>query len=176
VIRQAISCDVCGTEMLSANHWFIAREHGTELRISIWNAQVRFASSARHLCGHKCLHKFLDDFLAEKSQVCPTANCDEASRKESPLRTDTSLTSRIASAAPRLPVIGSCAIEAESSARLLPDVQQFPERTPARRLRSEAWKREMERERRQRVDSHRSIAHGALSVIHALVQPAQQDD
>ena len=136
--------------MLSANHWFIAREHSAELRISIWSGQVRLGASARHLCGHKCLHKFLDDFFARKAQV---ASSDVADRKDSPHRIDTRLTSPVAISPLRLPVIGSCAVQSESSARLLPAAQPFLERTQPHRLRADAWKRELERERRQLVRS-----------------------
>jgi len=156
VIRQAISCDVCGTEMLSANHWFIAREHGADLRIGLWSGQSRLGPTTRHLCGHKCLHKFLDDFLARKSQVSSSANCEDATRKSPPQPVDIGVTSPAAFPVPRLPVIGSCAIDADSSARLLPSPPPFVERMPSRRLRAEAWKRELERERQQNSSCPRS--------------------
>jgi hypothetical protein len=69
VIRQAISCDVCGTEMQATNHWFVAYDHQGELRVSVWAARGRLRSGARHLCGHTCLHKLVDDFMARTLAV-----------------------------------------------------------------------------------------------------------
>jgi len=36
VIRQAISCDICGSEKKQTNHWFVAYDQSGELRISGW--------------------------------------------------------------------------------------------------------------------------------------------
>lgn len=176
VIRQAISCDVCGTEMLSANHWFIAREHGTELRISLWNNQARLGSAVQHLCGHKCLHKLLDDFLISRTQASPSENCVNTSRKSKPEPAGTSLNLPNASQAARLPGVGSCVVEPESSGHLLAARQPFAERISPHRLRAEAWKREIERERRDQAVGTRSVAHGAISIINAFVKPSQQSE
>src|ERR1700761_7340756 len=64
VIRQAISCDICGRDKQQTNHWFVAYEHGSELRISGWSSQVRMSAKAKHLCGQTCMHKLVDDFMA----------------------------------------------------------------------------------------------------------------
>lgn len=64
MIRQAISCDICGTDKQQTNHWFIAFDQGAELRISGFNAKDRFRSGAKHLCGQTCLHKLVDEFMA----------------------------------------------------------------------------------------------------------------
>jgi hypothetical protein len=176
VIRQAISCDICGTEMLSANHWFIARVHGSELRISLWSGQARLGPSVRHLCGHKCLHKLLDDFLTSRTQTSPPVIRPDATQQAPSKTADSSLTSAAAFPAPRFPVIGSCAMDPESSARLLPPAQPFAERTPPLRLRAEAWKREMERERQEQVAGRRTAARGPFSVIEALVKSTRQGD
>lgn len=77
MIRQAISCDICGTEMQGTNHWFVAYDHQGELRVSVWNARTRLRSGARHLCGHTCLHKLVDDFMARTLAVrTPSADLD----------------------------------------------------------------------------------------------------
>ncbi len=78
MIRQAISCDICGTEMLNANHWFVANDRGPELRISAWSARNRTRAGVRHLCGHKCLHKLVDDFMAKT--LSARASCIRPSR------------------------------------------------------------------------------------------------
>ena len=75
MIRQAISCDLCGNEKRQTNHWFVAYEQNGELRVSGWNSRNRLRPGTRHLCGQTCLHKLVDDFMAraisQKSQ--PTA-------------------------------------------------------------------------------------------------------
>ena len=105
VIRQAISCDICGAEKRQTNHWFVAYELGGELRISGWNARNRLRAGAKHLCGQTCLHKLADDFMARAVKAQQPVVLDEA--EAGPSVTDASLTSKAAGA------------EFESSARLL---------------------------------------------------------
>lgn len=64
MIRQAISCDICGAEKKQTNHWFVACEIGDELRVSTWNSRNRLRTGSKHLCGQACLHKLADDFMA----------------------------------------------------------------------------------------------------------------
>ena len=64
VIRQAISCDICSAEKKQTNHWFVANEHGGEIRVSGWNSRNRMRPGSKHLCGQTCLHKLVDDFMA----------------------------------------------------------------------------------------------------------------
>ena len=64
MIRQAVSCDVCGTEKKETNHWFVAYETAGELRVSGWNSRNRLRAGSKHLCGQACLHKLADDFMA----------------------------------------------------------------------------------------------------------------
>jgi hypothetical protein len=64
VIRQAISCDICGAEKKQTNHWFVAWELAGELRVSGWNSRNRQRTGAKHLCGQVCMHKLADDFMA----------------------------------------------------------------------------------------------------------------
>ena len=156
MIRKAISCDICGTEMLNANHWFAARESGSELRITAWNGHNQVRGSCRHLCGHKCLHRLLDDFMARAQQSGPIPSEKRPDSAAISRRIDTSRASRAVLPAPHLPVIASCAAEPESTARLVTSPQPFGERTPPHRLYAEAWKRE--RERQQRLTHNRSIA------------------
>ena len=69
MIRQAISCDICGeicgTDKKQINHWFVVGDHGAELRVSGWNSSNRLSPESMHLCGQTCLHKLLDDFMAK---------------------------------------------------------------------------------------------------------------
>ena len=71
MIRQAISCDICGTEKKQTNHWFVAYEQGGELRVSGWNSRNRLRPGSKHLCGQTCLHKLVDDFMARAIAVRP---------------------------------------------------------------------------------------------------------
>jgi hypothetical protein len=64
VIRQAISCDICGTEKRQTNHWFVADEQAGELRVRAWGSHNRMRGSTKHLCGQTCLHKLVDEFMA----------------------------------------------------------------------------------------------------------------
>ncbi len=165
MIRQAISCDICGAEKKQTNHWFVAYEVGGELRISGWNARNRSRAGSKHLCGQTCLHKLADDFMARaiavKAQQSPAA--DEV--ETGPSATDASFTSNAAGA------------EFESSARLLTlaesstlrpalrlqnglaatpigkpgDELAPPDEPPhfaSRAWRAKAWEREREREMR----------------------------
>ncbi len=63
MIRQIVSCDICGEEKEHTNHWFVAYDHGGEFRISGLNASNFQDTAAKHLCGENCVHKLLDEFL-----------------------------------------------------------------------------------------------------------------
>ncbi len=106
VIRQAISCDICGSEKKQTNHWFVAYDQGGELRVSGWNSRNRLRSGVKHLCGQTCLHKLVDNFMAKAlaTRVQPAAE-DEV--VEQAVGADASLTSNTAYG------------EIESSARLI---------------------------------------------------------
>ena len=172
VIRQAISCDICGTEKKQTNHWFVAYDQGGELRVSGWNSRNRLRPGMKHLCGQTCLHKLVDEFMARTIavRVQPGA-AEESEVAEQTVATDCSLTSDAAF------------VEVESSSRLLtPPVPVLPKRLPlraqaelvampgrlqaeepaaadeppryaSRNWRAEAWERERERELRA-VERH----------------------
>jgi hypothetical protein len=110
VIRQAISCDICGTEKLQTNHWFVAYDQVEELRVSGWNTRNRLRPGYKHLCGQTCVHKLVDEFMARSfttrvPQLAPIDDDDEF--MEQSMCADTSLTSDAAY------------MEVESSARLI---------------------------------------------------------
>jgi hypothetical protein len=166
VIRQAISCDICAAEKKQTNHWFVASEHGGELRVSGWNTRNRMRPGSKHLCGQTCLHKLVDDFMArDVAARMQRGVVDEVEVEVRNEDTDASLTSDAAY------------VEVESSARLVPSpVQQLPKCVPSRacselvampqrlqaavpillpeeplsvrskNFRAEAWERERERE------------------------------
>jgi hypothetical protein len=162
VIRQAISCDICGAEKKQTNHWFVAYETGGELHISGWNARKRLRAGAKHLCGQTCLHKLADDFMARAVKAQQPAVLDEA--EAGPSATDASLTSKAAGAAfessARLLTLAE-ASTLRSALRLqngLPATSitepgnpltplEAPPPFASRAWRAEAWERERERER-----------------------------
>jgi hypothetical protein len=184
VIRQAISCDICGAEKKQTNHWFVAFEQTGELRIGGWSSRNRLRSGSKHLCGQTCLHKLVDEFMARNIAGRPVASANPAERSEAEstrAEIDASLTSPAAFA------------EAHSSARLTvpaasdsPPAANLPASPPAavvsmpvrplcdlsvsiaappledppvyssRRWRAEAWERERSRELRA-VEHHPEI-------------------
>ncbi len=171
MIRQAISCDICGAEKKQTNHWFVAYDQAGELRVSCWNSRNRLRSGARHLCGQTCLHKLVDEFMARTISARLQAGADTA-ESETPIATDTSLTSRAAyseserfvraplvttqPATPRpVPIVATGL--AAVPARVIVDEprpvvsQPHMEQPPnyaSRHWRAEAWERERERELR----------------------------
>ncbi len=103
MIRQAISCDICGSEKKQTNHWFVAYDQGGELRVSGWSSRNRLRPGSKHLCGQTCLHKLLDDFMAKAVKARAPGAADEAHEEvcqnvviEQPVHADTSLTSATA--------------------------------------------------------------------------------
>ena len=178
MIRQAISCDICGTEKKQTNHWFVAQDQGGELRLSGLNLRNRLRPGTKHLCGHTCLHKLVDDFISRALAVRPQADAAEDADALAPATaTDTRLTSSAAYAntalpsrlatppTPQLPdspplralpalvaMTGKLQAEAPS---LVPDE---PLRFASRNWRSEAWERERERELRAIEQTPNKIA------------------
>ncbi|HVZ82754.1 MAG TPA: hypothetical protein VG893_03700 [Terracidiphilus sp.] len=162
MIRQAISCDICGTDKQQTNHWFVAYEQNGELRIAGWRSQSRLRAGTKHLCGQTCLHKLVDEFMAKNLADRPAVQekPEAAPARPASARVDTTLTSVAAHAAAPGPVpvpTEAYVDEFESSARLIQaDLVDAPPAFNSRAWRSEAWKRERERE--QRVARRRSIA------------------
>jgi hypothetical protein len=177
VIRQAISCDICGMEKKQTNHWFVAYEQGGELRVSGWNSRNRLRPGSKHLCGQTCLHKLVDDFMARalKARVPQAAVNNAASDTQDKvlkqaLGTDTSLTSStafddadfessarliptpapVAPARPplRMPIeLVAAAARPRADEAVIP-VDDEPPRFASRNGRAAAWERERERELR----------------------------
>lgn len=98
MIRQAISCDICGTEKRQTNHWFVATEKAGELRITGFGAQTRRRPGTKHLCGQTCLNKLLDEFISRTIAGTHTSR-DETAQPSA----DSSLTTVRAPAYPTIP-------------------------------------------------------------------------
>lgn len=109
MIREAITCDLCGTERKQTNHWFVAYDQEGEVRVSGLNSLNRQRPGIMHLCGQACVHKLLDEFMARTlDEHAMPAVADEAEGVEQAVEADAGLTM-------------TAAFEEEgSSARLLP--------------------------------------------------------
>jgi hypothetical protein len=165
VIRQAISCDICGSEKKQTNHWFVAYDQSGELRVSGWSSKNRLRPGVKHLCGQTCLHKLVDDFMARALAVRPhPCEAEEAEVKMCVAITDASLTSNAAyidgelsarlmtqaePVSPKAPPFRPQAevvalppiVRAEEPARALEEMPRYA----SRNWRAEAWERERER-------------------------------
>ena len=190
MIRQAISCDICGSEKRQTNHWFVAYEQAGELRISGWTSRHRMRTDSKHLCGQTCLHKLVDEFMAKSiaSRVKPAA--EEIDVEVPVASTDTSLTSSTAyeefESSARLVTPPPAAPPAKTSAappRPLPEVVKMPPRPQpqeppsappdaprlsSRSWHAEAWERERQRELRA-IDNRPDIASRRRSNVHRSV-------
>ena len=116
MIRQAISCDICGSEKKQTNHWFVAYDQGGELRVSGWSSRNKLRPGSKHLCGQTCLHKLVDNFMAKALATRVQASAEDE-MVEQAAGADASLTSNTAYG------------EIESSARL---ITATPARAPLR--------------------------------------------
>jgi len=167
MIRQAISCDICGAEKKQTNHWFVAYAHAGELRVSGWNANGRMRAGSKHLCGQTCLHKLVDEFIAGTMSGRVPVTADGLEREEPDTATNTSLTSRAACSPANQAILSgspdslirpvqmvpaaviiapSRAVDETHAPALLPPFED-PPNYASRRWRAEAWERERERER-----------------------------
>ncbi len=178
MIRQAISCDICGAEKKQTNHWFVAYAHAGEMRVSGWKANGRMHAGAKHLCGQTCLHKLLDEFIAGTVSNRAPAAADAAEAVQPAAVMDASLTSRAAPAATPSPaartatasaplrslqVVPAAVIAIAPSRAVDPSAAPAspfddPPSYPSRRWRAEAWERERERERRSGLTTHRKTS------------------
>jgi hypothetical protein len=173
VIRQAISCDICGSEKRQTNHWFVAYEQGGELRLSGWSSRRRLRPGSKHLCGQTCLHKLVDEFMAKSIAV--RAQRSDEDEPAMPVTTDTSLTSKSAydeasmrkatfddvesrvrllspieasAASPsQRPVAGLVTVPLQTNTAEIGPIADGPHYSSAN-WRAEAWEREREREMR----------------------------
>ena len=136
MIRQAISCDICGSEKKQTNHWFVAYDLGDELRISGWNSRGRLRPGSKHLCGQTCLHKLVDEFMAKALTArLPQAAVNEVESEVmvQVAKADTSLTSNAAFKeieSSARPVTAAKAIRTSKPVEAPTPVAQTPPRAP----------------------------------------------
>ena len=116
--------------MQGTNHWFVAYDQGGELRISGWTSRNRLRAGARHLCGHTCLHKLVDDFMARtlamRTHSAAADLKDEPQKQQKTPRRASALIDTSLST----PLIGDplppCVDEFESSARIIAQSEPAP--------------------------------------------------
>jgi hypothetical protein len=161
MIRQAISCDICGAEKKQTNHWFVAYTHAGELRVSGWGVQGKIRAASKHLCGQTCLHKLVDEFIAGGATSKVHALTVEAGDEEPVMAADTSLTCSGANLKPVSSPMGLPAAAVPAAVIAIAPTRALQESRPpvtvpmaddgpnysSRRWRAEAWERERERER-----------------------------
>ena len=78
MIRQVITCDICGTPKQQTNHWFIVCEESGELRIRGWNPRYLKSPETKHLCGETCAHKLISHFLMRLVNVAMQPAVDKS--------------------------------------------------------------------------------------------------
>lgn len=183
MIRQAISCDVCGAEKKQTNHWFVAGEIGGELRLGGWSSRMRLRAGAKHLCGQTCLHKLVDEYMArtisgrpaaaavESAEPAGARNEMDASLTSSAAYLETELSARVVSVSgPVVPPPPQTPRAALASPAVVPLQPHLVTEAPlpgasicddgpnfnSRRWRAEAWERERNRELRA-VERHPEI-------------------
>ena len=165
MIRQAISCDICGTEKKQTNHWFVAFDQGGELRVGGWSSRNRLRPGSKHLCGQTCLHKLVDDFMAKilaaKVQTIPEEADAENGIEDLPrLKMSKDATSQPVHA----PAMPTALVPNRAELRVPIEVTALPEPvlhvptsdgasdeadiSASRNWRAEAWERERARELR----------------------------
>jgi hypothetical protein len=76
MIRQAINCDICAAEKQESNYWFVAYEHGGELKLRGWESPKNSRKDAKHLCGQKCAQRMMANFMA--SQMANVHNGEQS--------------------------------------------------------------------------------------------------
>jgi hypothetical protein len=181
MIRQAITCDICGTEKKQTNHWFVVHDQGGELRVSGWNSRNRLRPGSKHLCGQTCLHKLVDEFMA-RTLALPVQQpaAEEAKGEKLTPGIDASLTSDAAYeefvSSARL-IETPAPVSAPRPALRMPELvvampkttvadamapEEEPPRYTSRNWRAEAWERERARELRG-VDRPAKIASSRRS-------------
>jgi len=162
VIRLAISCDICGAEKKQTNHWFVAYEQGGELRVGGWNARFCKKADARHLCGQTCLHKLVDEFMAQtiaddRAAAEPEITAEHPVAGPRGFSADVSLTSSsayedefgssarlITSTEPANDLRSAHAMETPRATPTLAHMEESP-KYASHQWRANAWERERER-------------------------------
>jgi hypothetical protein len=77
MIRQAINCDICTAEKQASNYWFVAYEHGGELKMRGWESPKNSRKDAKHLCGQKCAQRLMANFMASQMATVHSGEQDK---------------------------------------------------------------------------------------------------
>jgi hypothetical protein len=63
MLKQIVTCDVCGAIRKDANHWFCYSASPGQVTFWTWGEEI--AARFDHVCGQVCAHKLLDEFLSK---------------------------------------------------------------------------------------------------------------
>jgi hypothetical protein len=55
---------MCAAEKQATNSWFVAYDHGGELKVRGWESRKNSQKGAKHLCGQKCAQRMMANFIA----------------------------------------------------------------------------------------------------------------
>jgi hypothetical protein len=70
MIKQTITCDMCGLEKGEVNHWYMY-DQSVYMALYPWDDDKRDWPSLKHICGQECAHKALDKFFAGITEQKP---------------------------------------------------------------------------------------------------------
>jgi hypothetical protein len=85
MIRQAINCDMCGTEKQEVtSYWFVAYEQADELKLRGWESPKNSRKDVKHLCGQKCAQRLIANFTASVMSAGTAAENAKAPALEKP--------------------------------------------------------------------------------------------
>lgn len=82
--RQVFSCDVCGMDKKTANHWFIIQLVNDEFRLSHWNESKAKRKGTIHVCGMEHAHRLMGQYASggmvtlTRSIEAPVNVCEES--------------------------------------------------------------------------------------------------
>ena len=69
-------CDMCQVVKKETNHWFLGYAGAGVLLIEAWDDHVAGQGDYKHLCGDRCVHKFVQSAIP--SRVTPAMRCEPA--------------------------------------------------------------------------------------------------
>jgi hypothetical protein len=62
---NGLKCDGCGVERQQSNHWFLVHTCDGAITFTQWDNDSAFEGSVKHICGHVCAQKLLNEFLSK---------------------------------------------------------------------------------------------------------------
>jgi len=69
MITQSYLCDVCAAMKRETNHWILADFSGVSIQFLPWHEETARFHTTKHLCGHECAMKLLQEWMSEYAQT-----------------------------------------------------------------------------------------------------------